>query len=430
VYLQLLVACVIASVLLPARYLPAMALAVWALVPVTYLPGPVEAVRYLHPSVVTLTIWLVRGAGRWRASPGGIPAVLGLLSVLVASSTGSENLDRSLSWSLNVLVLLTIPLLAGEQPRAEAAVSLLKVMRVVTLGLAVFAIVEYTQMWNPFAHSYMIGGQVIGQRWSVYRVQTLLGHPLMNAVFFAVTSTMFLAAAVNFRGRRDWGLAALSLLALWATGSRGGLLALAIGITVFVLAVIFARGASVGTRSAVLLGATLGAGLVATFGWPTVRNSGEGAESMSYRLDVLERGLTLWRESPWLGTGPGTSQQALEGSGTHLVVESSAVQLLISVGLLGLLVIGGTIVVQMRSSAGRPAGLVAMAVVVAAWTQLATFNALDAIPAVLVLPCCAVLATPALASSATSALHQRVELGPTVRHVRRAPRMRTGAGQA
>lgn len=348
---------------LPVWLLPSLAFAAFALLPVGYLSGVPEVVgRFLSPTVLVLAVYGLRS---WRDRDPGptrtYPYLLGIGLLLLVPF--SINPARSLLWVvvLGVAALLPSTLTTGFRT-TEA---LRRTWFVIAGLLALYAIAESVTHLNPLGGLY-----TVEQHWSVYRVTTTIGHPLLNGAFFATTACLAVFAALQ-GGRARWLpmlVFPLSGVAAALTGSRSALVALAAGLAVGLIVSIFSRRLTARVKVG---GLTLAVATVLTLpNLPTFADrlgSLEAAASASYREAVVRLAVRLIEQQPLFGGGPGTSGRVAEQSGALLPLESGVLGTLVSVGLLG----GAAIAVYL----------------VLAWTAFARrqqFGALSALTAFLV----------------------------------------------
>lgn len=356
---------------IPTTNLLPLALVVTALVPVGRLPVP-EIVTVVSPGAVVVVVWLMR-----RDRVGLEPApravtVLGLaLGVwLVVSCALGTSLERGAGWSTAFAVLVLLPTMSRRLAPDEAR-RLVDTWCWTSAALAVFGIPERAFELNPvYGAVFLHGDYPLVQYWSSYRITTTLGHPLNNALFFAVGTVLAVGAYVE-RGRRVHVAAAtLGLVAVFLTLSRGGVLAVAVGVVVVTLAPVARRAReSAPSRSGprrlwALTAVLLGLAAVATA--PAFQDrlqSSNGIASARAR-DAL--GSVVWSASrgvDHLGSGPGTSNYLLQRIGTPTVVENSWFQLLLSLGLPGvalvLALVTVSVVLAVRGGAVAAGGALA-----------------------------------------------------------------------
>lgn len=152
-------------------------------------------------------------------------------------------------------------------------------------------------------------------------------------VLVAVVGALLGWSLAGMWGRASrWGAALLLAAAVfatwlvWATLSRGAFAAIAVQLVVAAVGLAAAlglgarlRASRAGRLGATVVGALLAVGLLASFVVPALaaRNqllrapkAGEEA-SDAQRIELIRAGLRYWRESPWLGTGPGTYEYHL-----------------------------------------------------------------------------------------------------------------------
>jgi O-antigen ligase len=345
--LSLIALALVLLLLLPLRTLPALAMAWVVLVPVNDLPLPAPA-RAASPALAIVVIWLVRrelgGSVRPRV-PAAIRAIcLAIAAWLLVTTLLTISLPRSVVWDLAFGCTVLIPVVAGLT-RSEAG---LVMDAFVGLGafLALFAIAEYVLHANPLlGHLYERAPFPVLQHWSTYRVTTLLGHPLNNALFFAAASVA--AFSIYVESRRPHHLFAflLAFAAVFLTGSRGALYLTPVGITAVVAMQLKAGHLSVRRLGRLALLAAVGVSVAIGLYSQTVglrSDSMEARASTQVRYRALGASVHAARDHGFLGSGPGTSNSAREESTQNpgdagLVIENSYLQLLVSIGLPGLL---------------------------------------------------------------------------------------------
>ncbi|MGU3584910.1 O-antigen ligase family protein [Rhodococcus sp. C26F] len=362
--------------LLPQRILPSLALIVFALVPVAYMGYvPFMVGRYITPSLVIILIWLLRVprgistrqfVGVWKF----ISALL--VAWLLYSSYSGIDSARSYAWSFVFCVLFIGVGLVASRVDVETVKLLIRTWLWLAVGLGSLAIVEGLAGFSIFRGIYASGGG-FEDRWSVNRITTLLGHPLMNGTFFATAGSFALLMALRRRDRLAWAAAAFSALAVLFSVSRSATIALIVGVAVGVLLVLFTktrrRGVKVSAISAVVVGTV---GLVSS---PLLRErsaSEEGSSSAEYRADVTTIALEISEKDGYMGSGPGTSNLRVVAEGYYLPIENSFLGLLTSLGIPGLLLVIGLLACALLVAVRRrrfevAAGWMAYVVAVAAW---------------------------------------------------------------
>jgi polysaccharide biosynthesis protein PslJ len=333
--------------LLPIETLPALTMLGLALVPINDLPLP-TATRVASPAVVILLVWLLRrelgGTARVSAQlPGAVRwTALALVGWLAITTIATISISRSLVWDLCFGLSILLPLALGLS-RREARMAI-DALVFVGIGLAVFAVLEYLMHRNPLlAHLYAQAPFPIEQRWSTYRVTTLLGHPLNNALFFAAAAAAGFARYLETRRTIYAAGFLLALVALLLTGSRGALYLTPVAL-VAVVAVEVRTGALTMQRLgrlALIAGLSLAA-LFALYS-QTVglrADSTEAHASTGVRYRALDESLHVAADHSYLGTGPGTSNSAkeediLNPGDVDIAIENSYLQLLVSIGIPG-----------------------------------------------------------------------------------------------
>jgi len=375
---------------LPRAWLPAIALVVFALVPTPYLPLPLWFARFLGPPVVVLAVWSCRTLGRPRRTKAMTSAaglvVLGFLLWLLVSTSASSHLQRSLLWAIVAAAVVPLTLAAARSSDAATRRILLSVWTLLGVGLGAAGTLESVAHSNPLSRYYVFPeGTGLSQKWSVYRIETTLGHPLYNAMFFATTAALLGTLCVTSPRRLRVLGALLSTTALVGTVSRSGILALALGMLLGGAAVLLSRVSTAGKRIAIVASVVIGAVLLLQA--PILRTrdaSTEGQASTSYRIAVFHQSLDVMRRYDYLGSGPGTSQPAAVAVGDQLTVESSPLQIGISLGLPGVAFLAFLLFALLRGAWLRRRPYV-LAGIAACVTAASGFNAWDSTPSSLAL---------------------------------------------
>ncbi|NKR41055.1 hypothetical protein GS503_09315 [Rhodococcus hoagii] len=374
------------ALVVPRVYLPSAAFVAFALFPVGYLEFPVTYGRFFTPAAVILIVWVVRVLlDKVRIDRWMLLLVCGTAAALVSSMLVNGFGDRSVSWSVLFLFCLPVAMIGAGNEKPEAYQHLASVIMVVGAVLACFALVESFFQFNPLGVWYTAGNRQLGQNWSVYRVQTTLGHPLVNALFFSSVGVFALFRAIKFPRAVSVVTAALLLAALVSTASRGGLTGYAVAGGAGVVVLVFSGGLDWGKKVATAV--VLVVGLYLAFNsaiFQSRLNSGEAASSAQYRERVVDASMDMFREHPWFGVGPGSAQSTFDQFHSSLVVESSLLQLLVSLGVFGtaaiaLVLVTGVVVALRRGRVEAAAACLAYVV------GVSSYNAWDSNPAVVVL---------------------------------------------
>lgn len=375
----------------PCAWLPGCALALFLTLPTAYLPLPLLLGRFFTPSVVVLGVWAVRvlAANRHvRASAFGKwwrVVASGLACWLLLGSLSSLTPQRSAAWSL---VLVAVVIAAGAAAESSGDETRHAFERSWVWSALVFGVIgcaEGLTHWNPLASHYEVNGSLITQHWSVYRIETTLGHPLMNALVFATLAAGAGMIALTRPRPLSVTAAVFSSGAVAFTGSRAGALALVLGIGVGVLSAFFSRTTRPGWRiAAVIALVVVGVGVWTS---PVLRHreaSKEGQMSSAYRTGLTSIAWTIVRHDSYVGSGPGTSQRRLEQDEPKtLVLENSPLQLLVSLGVPGVFAFG-TLLAGATWTAIRRRRWEGAAALVAGTVVASGFNGWDQVPVTLV----------------------------------------------
>ncbi|HYP45888.1 MAG TPA: O-antigen ligase family protein [Propionibacteriaceae bacterium] len=326
---------VILSFCLPAWTLPSLSLVLFALVPVGYLAMVPEVLgRFVTPSVVLMTCWLLRvRLGRTRWSRRGALWLLSLAGLLVALSLCSITIWRSLLWSAVFTVAALLPAAWHQAAGYRTRAALTRTWLLLGAGLGALALVEGVARRNPLSMLY-----TVEQHWSVYRVETTIGHPLLNGTFFAVTACI---AFFSIRSEGRNGLLPLAVFALCSagatlSGSRSAVYALIAGLGVGVMVLLLSRRAGLGLKLLALSVTVVTVAVVPNVPIITTRaSSAEAGRSTQYRDMVVQLATELFAKHPYIGTGPGSSGTAAANTDTPLTIESAVLGTLVSTGIIG-----------------------------------------------------------------------------------------------
>jgi hypothetical protein len=226
----------------------------------------------------------------------------------------------------------------------------------------------------------------------VYRASASFGHPLFAALFFAVACTLAIGNWLTTKSKGAMTAAVFSGLGLVATISRGALLGTAIALAFAYIAALLIRGEKRWGRFGFVGGVALVAviGLFQFDAFAAREDSSEGQLSSQARDTALWVTLKAADFTDWMGSGAGTS--GITGRlFADVVIESALLQLIIGLGLPGLLlfslILGSSFLHALsRGAVGPAAALLAYAICIS------TFNALDAVrPMHLLLGCLLIL---------------------------------------
>lgn len=370
--------------------LPGLALATYALFAAPYLGLPKTFGRFLGPATLILLVWAVRTIiaserRRHRMGRAWVTAATAMCTWLALETVLSLRPSTSFLWS--AVFGITIPLAGTAAILANDATRdiLIRAWTALSVALGAFATFEGVTHWNPLAAHYTVDGQPLVQKWAVYRVETTLGHPLVNAMFFATSAAVMTMLAIEKPTRWRVTAAILSASGLVFTASRTGVIGLSLGIGVALVAMTFSRRTTTGRK--IIAISVIVAALIVVFQSPILKardRSAEAQASMTYRSNVIRDSLLVIRADGYLGSGPGTSQRRIDQSGTSLVLENSILQLGVSTGLPGVAVLF-VLLGAVAGTAVRRARWEAFAGLIACVVAATGFNAWDAIPETLAL---------------------------------------------
>lgn len=336
-----------AALSVPVAALPAIALVLFALVPQRLID--LDALRTVPLPVIVMIVWLIRRVtsplresdqSHSRARNAFLVCTFAFLVYSTLSVTFSLSSITSISWTLVMFLGVFAPI--AVTPTQSEARLLLKVWPVIGAVTALYAVIEFALQDNVVfdaLYGLTSSGPLV-QHWESYRSHSSFGHPLYAGAFFAASTLLSLGAVVSRRGMASWLLLGVNALGLLVTVSRGALLATGIGAGVLLITSVL-RGDARGMLRRLLLVLIGLVAATAAYLSPIVQGrlgSSDVVGSNSLRDRLLEAALDSAEKSSWLGSGAGTSRLALESKG-FLFIESSALQLLVSVGIPGLVLL-------------------------------------------------------------------------------------------
>ncbi|QHC59316.1 hypothetical protein [Rathayibacter sp. VKM Ac-2760] len=390
-----------AIVLVVARILSPAAAAIllvvlYAAVPFDYLPAPLP-LPVLSPLILLAALLAVATGAPpppWLRGIALLPAfTFALYALLIPILRPHGQLATVLATTaVLILALIAIPLRMSDP---SVFGPLTAALLLVATVLALLGMVESATQSNAYAEIYASSPYPLTQEWSVYRILTTLGHPLVNSTFFASVGS--LAFGLFLRGRRPGALLAFAACctAVLLTGSRSGVAAIGTGMAIAGgLTVLRLTGSRFVRLALVVVPFAVIVAIVGPEALDARSSSEEGRVSAEVRDLVLRIALRLLpTESGIFGSGGGLSSTVFEeNGGRHYALESSLWQLVLSYGLIGaVLLLGHLLIVLLRSIAR---GAIAGPAMLVAWVVSASaFNLLESVPAALIVPATAILLT-------------------------------------
>lgn len=368
--------------IIPRWSLPSVALVLFTLVPVGYMPSvPPVVGRYLSPAIVVLAIWVGRQLGargdRKRALPTAWLTVFILLLLLAATSTlWSTEVSRTLLWTLTVGIAFLAPAAMSVLPDERARRQLTSTWLWLGVGVGLMAIAEGITKTPFLAALYVNPGGVgigVNQNWSSIRATTTLGHPLMNGTFLACTAAFGLMNAFSSRNRLALASGALAAAGTVFTVSRSAVAGLIAGLVVGSFILLISKHMSL-TKKIIwcLLSTAVGIAAITSPLLGERAASAEGSSSAETRGMLLDRAIEIAGVDGYVGSGAGTSQLRATQAGLSLSIENSYGGLLVSLGIAGLalfmlLIVGLCVSGARHSHPDVTAGVVAFGVTAAAY---------------------------------------------------------------
>jgi len=377
----------------PKHWLPAIALAAFAIVPNTLVPN--DGLLRAFPLVsAVLLIWVLRRieaparnhVGRLQVGRGwfDVARVLSLCFIIwaVVVSIGVQSVEResSFGWILSISVAAFAVMLVPSAP-AEAATLKTAWLRIGGV-LGLYAVVELALKSSPvyeLLYRLMDVSPTFSGGGSSFRAQLGFGHPLWAGAFLVPAAVLGIVGWMQGAPRHNLIFGIGAAFGVVSTLSRGSILAVggAVALGLLLTAVIDK------TRSRRrLVGGVFGlaAALVAVsaFGPFVERLSGLGATlSAGTRTTAIEAAIQSSSDSGWLGTGAGTSGSTGRNY-TSVVIENSLAQLLISVGIPGL-VLFTLLVVVLILNALQSRDITSAMALLAYMIAISTFNSIEGV---------------------------------------------------
>lgn len=381
------------AVLCPIQWLPGLAFVSFALLPITYMPQVNPLIgRYFAPAVFLLVVWYIRSKGHPAVDVKKLPRPWFVLSILLlawASLTILWSIDaqRSVAWVATLAVVFIGPAWMTRRANPVTIAAVTKTWLLLGLALGSMAILEGLLQVSFLApvFSNAEGGSVgVDQVWSTARATTTLGHPLMNATFFATTAAFAIIKVARSGSKLAFLSGAACTAASIFTVSRSAVSALAFGLLVGVVAALISGGMSFGRKLFWSL-ASIAVG-VAVLNSPLVierSNSIEGQGSTYIRATVLDAAFRFAAEDGYRGAGAGSSPTRSSAAGLSFPLENAYAGILVSLGVFGtvvfILLLGGMIIVAIRR------GLPEIAAGTAAFAaQAAAYPLFDNVPVAMI----------------------------------------------
>lgn len=367
---------------LPLHWLPGLAIALFVLVPLDYMPivNPIFG-RYISPALLVLAFWMIRTASqaprinRGLLTPWGWLS-LGLIGLGLASSGWSLDPQRSILWVLTAGTVFVGFAWMGRRADSRTLGAVTSTWLWLGLVVGTMAVVEgatHTSFLATFYASEDSSSIGFSQLWSTFRVTTTLGHPLMNATFLATTSAFALIHAARVPCKLAVLAGTVCGIGAVLTVSRSAVGALAVGLCLGILTMLGAKTISFGRKVFWGLTAILGAFAVVTSPVIQARSaSAEGEGSSGLRSVLLDIAINVAVKDGLVGSGAGTSADRSVLEGLYLPFENSYAGILVSLGIAGLilfilLIVGVLVAAIAHGNFAVAAGLTAFAIQIAAY---------------------------------------------------------------
>lgn len=389
---SILVLCVL--YLLPVATLPSVALALFVLIPVGYVPSvPPVIGRYLSPAILVVAIWTLRSLRRRTPRSGKVSrpwtlTSIGLLALAALSTLWSIDPLRTLLWSATTGLALLAPALLASRSDETSRHYLIRTWLWLGAGIGLMAIVEGAtgQTFLGALYSNPAGvGIGVNQNWSSIRATTTLGHPLMNGTFLASTAAFGIMSAIKHRSRLAGLSGGLATVGAVFTVSRSAVAGLLSGLIIGVVLILSSKHMTLTRKLLWSLVSILIA--VAAAASPLISErsaSAEGSSSAETRGMLLDMAIEIAGVDGYTGSGAGSSQPRATQAGLSLSIENSYGGVLVSLGVLGLVLFVSLVLGLVVAAARRPAPEIAASVVAFA-VSAAAYPLVDNVPTALIL---------------------------------------------
>jgi hypothetical protein len=335
--------------LIPTDWLPSAALVVFLVVPRVALSVS-DILSTVSPALLVLLVWYVKswaeaarrrenGESVARVSPWAVITVLLLVLWIALLLLYLGPRATSLAWSFAFIVLALAIVLVPDAASAVRRLQSTFLWSSAVMGL--YCVAEYLLGYNFLFErvNSLVNAEPL-QHWAVYRAYGSLGHPLYAGLFFAMAFAVAFGRRFSGGGNRYLVFAGISMVGAVLTVSRSAVGAIAVTAGVIVL-LSLVRRSSIGPVQRVFLALLVVGGVFAITQVSAFQDrlvSNEAAGSASARNVVLEIALQTAEANNWIGAGPA---MALTGAAPYnplgVIIESAYLQILISLGVPGLL---------------------------------------------------------------------------------------------
>ena len=374
----------------PSGVILAALIGVFAFVPMHYmpLPQPFGTITPTLLAVVAVAVLRPTHPKSWLPKTAYLFGGAFIVYLVILAFLGSSaSIQYTLAWTVAISIALVVaPLSVGKAADLQ---TVLGALFVTGLILATYGFIEFALMANPLADFFSSSSSALTQKWGVYRIMTTLGHPLLNATFFALVAVSSFASFILARGRLSIFAFAMSAGAVLLTSSRGGLVALGLGCAVALL-LVFRRlnGHRILRIMVLAVPIILGLALSLASSVEARSNTSEGQGSAGLRLAYMHLVPTLLRATGFLGSGAATSDSVLKEFGGGLArypLESSLAQAIVSFGVPGTIFLAMFVLIVVGATLRRGA-IVGPSMLAAYVVAASGYNLLEAYPGALLLP--------------------------------------------
>jgi hypothetical protein len=338
---------------------------VGTVLPLTYLPIN-SFVPVFYPSLLITIGYISKQLIQKRQLnvSSDIPKInfgIVFIAYMLSSTLWSTNFRQSFGFIVSFIIMLVV--LPRVNFPIEVYENITKYWIGLSMILSIYGIIEWIAKENVIlnqlnATQFLYSG--------AYRIQTFIGHPLMNGTFFGITAVLSLSLFLKYK--KNWHLIAsvLCQIALLLTFSRGAIFATLVVILATVILAARNSQSSKKMQKKIRLSkltVVFISGLFAVFSFYVIElrdNSVSGITSSNTRRQINNI-ITNDLRFNFFGSGAGTSQTLFSQTNGGLILENSIIQLVIGVGFVGvILFLAGVLQLYLRGVSHKELLLPAM----------------------------------------------------------------------
>jgi hypothetical protein len=310
--------------------------AFWVFYPSEYITVD-PLLNFFSPSSILLVILSVRTPKKQTFRGSFLFGALAIL--LLISSSSSVGPLRSLGWAFQLLTVAWLLTYQRKEVGTHLKFRMTRVIAWCSISVGVLGGLEYLLRRTLIYTGSVFPAYTEAYKWvffSTFRIQTTLGHPLNNGLFFSTCALICFIGWVQLEKHQILFVAfILCSISTLLSGSRTAVLAL-LGGTLLVLVLMW--GQLKPSQRTLFFLVSPPSIILFTFS-PIFQSllsrnqSGEGIESQKYRADILNWVPYFLKTYTYRGSGPATSGQVWSQIGNGAPLENGILQMWVSLGL-------------------------------------------------------------------------------------------------